>query len=48
MPSEKKMTEHERQFYKRKMKAIRAALDRGDEAVANRHAEDLKQFFGVE
>lgn len=46
--TEKQMTEHERQFYQKKMKAIRAAVERGDEAMANRHAEDLRLFFGVE
>lgn len=44
----RQMTQHERKFYKQKMKAIRDALRRGNKAAANRHANDLKAFFGVE
>lgn len=42
------MTEHEAQFYQKKMKAIREALRNGNESKANRHANELTSYFGVE
>lgn len=42
-----KMTERERRFYKEKMKKIRRAIKAGNEAEANRHANELKAFFGI-
>jgi len=44
----RKMTEHQRRFYQQKMKAIRDALRRGDEQAANRHAFELRDFFGLD
>lgn len=44
----RRMTEHERQFYQRKMKAIKDALQRGDKQAANRHAFELRDFFGLD
>lgn len=44
----KQMTEHERRFYKEKMKAIRDALRRGDRQAADKHAFELRDFFGVD
>lgn len=47
MPPERKMTERQRRFYRAKMKAIRDALERGNEAEANRHAAELRAYFGL-
>lgn len=46
--TERRMTEAERQFYKTKMKKIKAAIQRGDEEAANRHAFELRDYFGIE
>lgn len=47
-PNAKKMNPHERRFYKKKMKKIKEAIERGDEQAANRHAFELRDFFGLE
>ena len=41
------MTEEERKVYKKKMKAIKAALEAGDEAEADRIANELMDYLGV-
>lgn len=45
---DREMTEHEAQFYQRKMKAIKDALRRGNKVEANRHAFELRDYFGIE
>lgn len=46
-PREKDMNEYEARFYKNKMKAIRDALDKGDKVRANKHANELMEFFNI-
>lgn len=50
MPSigDREMTAREATFYKKKMKAIKSAMERGNEAEANRHAYELQRYFGIE
>lgn len=40
--------EKDRKFVQKKMKAIKEAKKRGNEAAANRHADELWAFLGVE
>lgn len=47
MVNETEMNEHQRQFYKQKMKAIKEAIQAGDEAKANRHANEILEFFDM-
>jgi hypothetical protein len=34
-------------FYKKKMKAIKKAMEEGNEAEANRHADELMEHFNI-
>ena len=40
-------SEKDRKFYKQKMKAIKAALQEGNEQEANRHAQELMNHFNI-